>query len=330
MTSSEQIRLLNENPCNISFHKRIRSPLCADAVDILQVNVGKRCNLSCRHCHVEAGPDRFEVMSREIFEKCLHVLRDHRIGTIDITGGAPEMNSDLPWFIREAVGLKRRLMVRSNLVILLEKPYEHFIDLYADNKVEIIASLPDYHEERVNRQRGEGAFKKILTVMRLLNARGYGKPGSGLVLDLVYNPVGTFLPGAQQALEHEYKSRLEHEHGVVFNTLYCLVNSPVGRYLDYLMRSENFAEYMHALHLSFNPSTLNCLMCRNTISVGWDGLLYDCDFNQMLGLTVSCPGLNHINNFEYDRLRTRKIVIGNHCFSCTAGAGSSCQGALEK
>src|SRR5208283_3245141 len=177
MTSSEQIKLLNDNPLNISFHKRISSPLlCTDTIDILQVNVGKRCNLSCRHCHVEAGPNRSEVMGRQVFEKCLQVLRDHPIGTIDITGGAPEMNPELPWFIQEAAGLKRRLMVRSNLVILLEKPYEHLIDLYADNKVEIIASLPDYHEERVNRQRGDGVFKRILEVMRLLNEQGYGKP----------------------------------------------------------------------------------------------------------------------------------------------------------
>ncbi len=330
MTSSEQIKLLNDNPLNLSFQKRISSPLCADTIDILQINVGKRCNLSCKHCHVEAGPHRSEVMGRQVFEKCLQVLHDHPIGTIDITGGAPEMNPELPWFIREAAELKRRLMVRSNLVILLEKPYEHLIDLYADNKVEIIASLPDYHEERVNRQRGEGVFKRILEVMRLLNERGYGKPGSGLILDLVYNPVGTYLPGAQQALEHEYKTRLENEYGVVFNTLYCLVNSPVGRYLDYLIRSENFEDYMHTLNTTFNPSAIHCLMCRNTLSVGWDGHLYDCDFNQMLGLTVECPSAKHINKFDFEELKNRKIVIGNHCFSCTAGAGSSCQGALER
>ncbi|MDT8271586.1 MAG: arsenosugar biosynthesis radical SAM protein ArsS [Desulfomonilia bacterium] len=330
MTSSEQIKLLNDNPLNISFHERITSPIRADGIDILQLNVGKRCNLSCRHCHVEAGPNRPEVMTRVIFETCLDVLRSHPIGTIDITGGAPEMNPDLSWFIQEAAALNRRLMVRSNLVILLEKPYEHFVDLYGDNRVEVIASLPDYHEERVNRQRGNGIFKQTMEVIHLLNERGYGKPDSGLILDLVYNPVGTYLPGSQQALEHEYKNRLKSEHGVVFNTLYCLVNSPVGRYLDYLIRSDNFEDYMHALNTSFNPSTLQCLMCRNTLSVGWDGCLYDCDFNQMLDLTVECPSSNHIYTFDYGRLRNRKIVIGNHCFSCTAGAGSSCQGALER
>jgi radical SAM/Cys-rich protein len=330
MTSIEQVKLLNNNPLSISFMKRINTPLCADAIDILQMNVGKRCNLSCKHCHVEAGPDRSEAMPRQVFEKCLQVLHDHPIGTIDITGGAPEMNPDLPWFIQEAAGLKRRLMVRSNLAILLEKPYERFIDLYGNNNVEIVASLPDYHEERVNRQRGTGVFRRILEVMRMLNERGYGRPGSGLVLNLVYNPVGTYLPGSQQALEHEYKARLKSEHGVFFNTLYCLVNSPVGRYLDYLIRSENFDDYMHSLNTSFNPSTIQSLMCRNTLSVGWDGYLYDCDFNQMLGLTVECPSSGHIKEFDFQGLRNRKIVVGNHCFSCTAGAGSSCQGVLEK
>ncbi|HHO74913.1 MAG TPA: radical SAM/Cys-rich domain protein [Deltaproteobacteria bacterium] len=330
MTSSEQIKLLNDNPLNISFHKRISSPIRADSIDILQVNVGKRCNLSCRHCHVEAGPDRPEIMKSEVFDACLGVLRKHPISTIDITGGAPEMNPELPWFIKDAAKLERRLMIRSNLVILLENSYENFIDLYADNRVEIIASLPDYHESRVNRQRGNGIFERILEVIHLLNERGYGKPDSGLVLDLVYNPVGTYLPGSQQALEHEYKTRLKNEHGVVFNTLYCLVNSPVGRYLDYLVRSENFEDYMHALNTSFNPSNIQCLMCRNTLSVGWDGRLYDCDFNQMLDLTVACPSSKHIHEFDFERLSKREIVLGNHCFSCTAGAGSSCQGALEK
>jgi radical SAM/Cys-rich protein len=330
MTSSEQIKLLNDNPLNISFQKKISSPLYADSIEILQMNVGKKCNLKCRHCHVEAGPDRTEIMGRHIFVKCLQILRDHPIGTIDITGGAPEMNPELPWFIKEVARLKRRLMVRSNLVILLEKSYEHLIDLYVDNKVEIIASLPDYHEERVNRQRGDGFFKHILEVMRLLNKRGYSKPDSGLILDLVYNPVGTYLPGSQEALKHEYNTRLKDEHGIIFNTLYCLVNSPVGRYLEYLIRSENFEDYMYALNTSFNPSTLQCVMCRNTLSVGWDGRLYDCDFNQMLGLTIDCPSSYHISEFDFERLKNRKIVIGNHCFSCTAGAGSSCQGALEQ
>lgn len=328
MTSTEQRELLN-NPLKISFHGRINAPLHADTLDILQLNVGRRCNLSCKHCHVEAGPDRPEIMSRRVFEKCLEVLMRHPIRTIDITGGAPEMNPELPWFIQEAARLNRRLMVRTNLVILLDEPYKPFIDLYTDNCVEIVASMPDYHEERVNSQRGEGVFRRIIEVMRLLNERGYGMQDSGLVLDLVYNPVGAYLPGSQQALEYEYKTRLKSEHGIIFNTLYCLVNSPTGRYLEYLIRSENFEDYMGALFTSFNPSTVPCVMCRNTLSVGWDGCLYDCDFNQMLDLPVDCSGSSHINNFDYKRLMNRKIVIGNHCFSCTAGSGSSCQGATQ-
>lgn len=328
MTSTEQRELLN-NPLKISFHGRINAPLHADTLDILQLNVGRRCNLSCKHCHVEAGPDRPEIMSRRVFEKCLEVLVRHPIGTIDITGGAPEMNPELPWFIQEAARLNRRLMVRTNLVILLDEAYKPFIDLYTDNCVEIVASMPDYHEERVNSQRGEGVFRRIIEVMRLLNERGYGKQDSGLVLDLVYNPVGAYLPGSQQALEYEYKTRLKSEHGIVFNSLFCLVNSPTGRYLEYLIRSENFEDYMGVLRTSFNPSTVHCVMCRNTLSVGWDGCLYDCDFNQMLDLPVDCSGSSHINNFDYKRLMNRKIVIGNHCFSCTAGSGSSCQGATQ-
>ena len=330
MTSLEQMEILNNNPVRMPFHKKISTLLRSESIEILQMNVSKRCNLSCRHCHVQAGPERSEIMGRRVFEKCLEVLRTHRICTIDITGGAPEMNPELPWFIREAATLNRRLMVRTNLAILLDEQYKNFIDLYADHRVEIIASLPDYHEDRVDRQRGGGVFRCIIEVMRLLNERGYGIPGSGLILNLVYNPVGAFLPGAQQALEHEYKTRLKEEHGVVFNTLYCLVNSPVGRYLEYLIRSENFEDYMNVLHTSFNPSTIHCLMCRNTVSVGWDGRLYDCDFNQMLDLPVEGKTPNHIDDFDFERLKTRAIVIGNHCFSCTAGVGSSCQGALDR
>jgi radical SAM/Cys-rich protein len=330
MTSCEQLEILNNIPLNTPFHRKIDAPLRAESIDILQMNIGKRCNLSCKHCHVEAGPERSEIMGRQVFEKSLEVLREYQIGTIDITGGAPEMNPELPWFIREAALLNRRLMVRTNLAILLDEQYKHFIKLYADSCVEIIASLPDYHEERTNRQRGNGVFRRIIEAMRLLNERGYGRPGSGLVLDLVYNPVGAYLPGAQQALEHEYKMRLKREHGVVFNTLFCLVNSPIGRYLEYLIRSENFEDYMSVLNTSFNPATLNCLMCRNTLSIGWDGRLYDCDFNQMLDMPVDCSTSSHIDDFDFRQLKNRKIVIGNHCFSCTAGAGSSCQGALEK
>lgn len=329
MIPAEQLDILRAVPVAKPFHRRLNTPLYAGSVEILQMNVGRRCNLSCRHCHVEAGPLRPEVMGRKVGEACLAVLRQHDIGTIDITGGAPEMNPNLEWFIRKAARLGRRLLVRSNLAILLEEEYRHFLDLYADNGIEIVASLPDYREDRVDRQRGEGVFRRVIQAMRLLNEKGYGRPGSGLVLDLVYNPVGTYLPGSQQSLEHEYKTRLEDEHGVVFNALFCLVNSPTGRFLEFLIRSDNLEDYMHTLDMSFNSSTIEGLMCRNTLSVGWDGRLYDCDFNQMLDLGIDCTTSGTIQTFNRELLQKRRIVTGNHCFSCTAGSGSSCQGALH-
>lgn len=329
MMPSEQMEILSSIPPEASFGRRISTPLCAVSLDILQINTGKRCNLSCRHCHVEAGPNRPEVMDRTVFERCLQVLGRHDIGTIDITGGAPEMNPELPWFIHEAAALGRRLMVRSNLAILHGDEYSHFMNLYASHGVEIVASLPDYRMERVDRQRGAGVFKAVIEAMKQLNALGYAQPGSPLHLDLVYNPVGTYLPGTQAALEHEYKARLKAEFGVYFNALFCLVNSPTGRYLEYLIGSDNLHDYMNSLHLSFNPSTVECLMCRTTLSVGWDGRLYDCDFNQMLELPVSCTSSRNIRDFSVEEIVRRRIVTGNHCFSCTAGSGSSCQGALR-
>jgi radical SAM/Cys-rich protein len=329
MMPCEQQRLLDDERLVPPFHRKFPEALHAVSVDILQVNVGRRCNLVCRHCHLDAGPDRPEVMGREVFEKCLEIIEGHAIGTIDITGGAPEMNPHLPWFIAKAGRLGRRLMVRTNLVILLEKDYQHFSRLYADNGVEVVASLPDYHRDKADRQRGAGAFDRIIDGMRLLNSLGYGKPGSGLALDLVYNPVGTYLPGAQHSLEHEYHTRLDREYGVCFNGLFCLANSPTGRFLEYLIKSENLTDYMGALNASFNQATVNGLMCRNTLSVGWDGRLFDCDFNQALDMPVACGSSDTVYSFDVHALACRKIVLGNHCYSCTAGAGSSCQGALS-
>ena len=329
MEPTEQLRHLAHVPGDISFHNKLKNPLLAEDIQIFQLNVGRRCNLTCKHCHVSAGPHRSEMMDRAVFEKCLQVLADHPIGTIDITGGAPEMNPHLPWFITEAAKLDRRLLVRSNLLVLLEAPYRHLVDLYAENRVEVVTSLPHYNAQRTDRQRGEGVFVKVVRVMRVLNAKGYGRPGSGLILDLVSNPVGAYLPGAQAQLAHEYRKRLIDEHGVVFNNLFVLTNSPVGRYLEYLIRSDNYEDYMTELINAFNWSAVESVMCRNTLSVGWDGKLYDCDFNQMLALPVDHGAPAHIDIFDFDLLKTRRIVIANHCYACTAGAGSSCQGALE-
>src|SRR5208283_1936406 len=214
-----------------------------------------------------------------------------------------------------------------NLTLLLEEPYRHFMDVFAQNKVEIVTSLPDYLETKSDRQRGMGVFGKVIKALRELNLRGYGMKNSGLYIDIVHNPVGAYLPGSQAALEHEYHERLLTEQGVHFNQLFCLTNLPVGRYLDYLIESGNFEDYISALCHSFNPAAVKNVMCLTTLSVGWDGLLYDCDFNQMLGLTVNNGSQMNIMNFDMDKLKNRKIVINNHCYGCVAGSGSSCQGA---
>lgn len=329
MDADQQRRHLSNIPGGLSFEENLQRPLVAEDIQVLQLNVGKRCNLMCKHCHVSAGPDRHEHMDRTVFETCLNILSKHPIGTIDITGGAPEMNVHLPWFIVQAAKLNRRLMVRSNLVILHDDPYRHYLDLYADHRVEVITSLPDYHARQTDRQRGPGVFDKVIQTMRELNARGYGQPDSGLQLHLVFNPVGAFLPGSQAALAHEYKQRLASQYGVVFNELFCLTNFPVGRYLEYLIRSDNYEEYMSALIEAFNGSAVEGVMCRTTLSVGWDGKLYDCDFNQMLEVPVDHGAPAHVDIFNFDRLKTRRVVVANHCYACTAGAGASCQGAID-
>ena len=331
MDTREQLRVLGSASGCEPFHERIahslHAPLAAETIDILQINVGRRCNLSCRHCHVEAGPSRTEMMSREILERCLGIAKLKEISTIDITGGSPEMNPHLEWFLCKAGKYGKRIIVRSNLTVLLETEYAGFIDTYTDNRVEVVTSLPDYHADRADRQRGAGVFGRVIRAMRLLNEKGYGREGSGLVLDIVHNPVGTYLPGSQRALEAEYKKRLREEHGIVFNSLFCITNVPVGRYLEYLLKSGNFEDYMADLCGAYNPAAAHNVMCRTTLSVGWDGTLYDCDFNQMLCLPVNHGAPDNIADFDADRLRTRTIVTGNHCYGCTAGAGSSCQGA---
>jgi radical SAM/Cys-rich protein len=331
MDAGEQLRVLGQIGDIPSLAKKIseinRFPLTAKGIDILQINLGKICNLSCRHCHVNAGPQRTESMSRPVLEKCLDVLHSVPISTIDITGGAPEMNQHLEWFINEAAQLNRRLIVRTNLTLLLDEPYRHFMDVFVQNKVEIVTSLPDYLEVKSDRQRGTGVFRKVIAALRELNSRGYGMPDSGLCIDIVHNPVGAYLPGSQAALEREYHVRLLSEYGVHFNRLFCLTNLPVGRYLDYLIESGNFDDYLFTLWHSFNPAALENVMCLTTLSVGWDGSLYDCDFNQMLNLKVNHGAPTSIMAFDIDRLKNREIVINNHCYGCVAGSGSSCRGA---
>jgi radical SAM/Cys-rich protein len=305
-------------------------PLKATGIDILQMNITRRCNLTCKHCHVQAGPQNSEEMSRETMHQCIQAAASEGITTIDITGGAPEMHPDLEWLIGELVPLKKRLIIRSNLVVMLEPAYRHFMEVFAAHGVELVGSLPDYNEERTDRQRGAGTFEKVIRAIRALNNKTYGISESGLVLHLVHNPAGAYLPGSQQSLEAEYKRVLNDVHGLQFNTLFCLVNSPIGRYRDYLKRSGNLSNYMHTLQCAFNTQTVNSVMCRTTLSVSWDGRLYDCDFNQMLRLSVDSSAPGHIRDFDYKRLAEREIVVPSHCFACTAGAGSSCQGSLAE
>lgn len=310
------------------FEQKAAGPLEATGIDILQINLGYRCNLECRHCHIEAGPNRSELMSRPVMDMCLTVLRDHPIAAIDLTGGAPEKHPEFPWFLGECALLGRRLLVRTNGVILLEPRYAHLPDLYARLRVELAVSFPHLDSKVTDRQRGEGVHSRLTEVLRKLNEKGYGESGSGLVLNLVHNPVGAYLPGQQKSLENHYRRALRDRYGILFNHLFCITNMPIGRYRGYLLKSGNEDEYMEALVNAFNPLTLKSVMCKTTLSVAWDGKLYDCDFNQILGMTVNHGAPEHIARFDLGKLARRRVVTGNHCYGCTAGAGSSCRGEI--
>jgi radical SAM/Cys-rich protein len=312
------------------FEQMTSGPLEANGIEIFQINVGYRCNLECKHCHVEADPKRQELMSEKVMETCLQILKANPIPVIDITGGAPEMHPALPWFLEECAALKRRLQVRTNGVILLEKEFAVFIDLYARSQVEIIVSFPHVDLKMTNRQRGDGVFSKLIEVIRKLNERGYGQIDSGLILNLVHNPSGAYLPGLQGGLENHYRRTLKEKFGIVFNHLFCIANMPIGRYLSYLRKTDNYDDYITTLVNAFNPATLNSVMCKTTLSVAWNGKLYDCDFNQMLGMTVNHGAPEDIAAFDISKLAKRRIVTGYHCYGCTAGAGSSCAGALAE
>ena len=304
-------------------------PLCASGIQVLQVNVGKLCNQTCRHCHVDAGPERREVMSRMTMQLCLDVLAKTDIPTLDITGGAPEMNPHFRWFIEQAGGMGCHIIDRCNLTILLAPGYESFPTFLARHRVEVVASLPCYLPQNTDRQRGDGVFEKSITALRRLNEMGYGQPGSGLVLTLVHNPVGPSLPPCQDALEGAYHRELSARYGVVFTRLFTITNMPINRFLDDLVHAGRYSEYMENLVTAFNPVAAAGVMCRTMLSVGWDGRLYDCDFNQMLDIELA-PGLpRHIRDFDRELLAQRRIVTGQHCYGCTAGSGSGCQGAIR-
>jgi radical SAM/Cys-rich protein len=304
-------------------------PLKPTQIEIFQVNIGKMCNQTCRHCHVDAGPDRKEIMSLKIMQQCLGVLKSNpQLKTVDITGGAPEMNPNFRWFVEELSKLNRHIIVRCNLTIILaNKKYFDLPQFYKQHKIEVVSSLPFYTQDRTDRQRGNGVFSESIKALQMLNEVGYGKEETGLQLNLVYNPAGAFLPPSQQSLEKEYKQALKEKFGIEFNNLYVITNMPISRYLDYLLTSGNYESYMEKLVNTFNPVAAANVMCRNTISVGWDGYLYDCDFNQMLELHVQCKN-KHISEFNIDMLNKREIIIGQHCYGCAAGSGSSCGGSV--
>ncbi len=302
-------------------------PLRTTSIEVLQINVGRRCNLTCQHCHVDAGPGRKEVMSRDVLDACLRFLQETAIPTLDITGGAPEMHPNFREIVERADALGRHIMDRCNLTITLLPNYAYLPEFLATHRVEIVASLPSYAPKQTDAQRGDGVFEQSIRALRHLNELGYGKEGTGLLLNLVANPSGAFLPGSQKSLESDWKRQLKRRYDIEFNNLYTITNMPISRYLDYLMRTDNLEAYMEKLVNAFNPAAVDGVMCRYTLSVGWDGRLFDCDFNQMLDLGLAPNLPQTILNANLEDLAQRVIQVGQHCYGCTAGGGSSCGGA---
>lgn len=296
-------------------------------LEILQINLGYMCNQVCAHCHVDAGPDRQEIMTRETMQYCLDVIKESGAHTLDLTGGAPEMNPHFRWFVEEAfkVGIED-IIVRSNLTIIkANKKYADLPEFFKKHKVHVVSSLPHWTKGKTDKQRGEGVFNASIEALKDLNSVGYGMPDSDLKLDLVYNPSGAFMPTNQTSLEKDFKKALIDDFNIHFHHLLAITNLPISRFLDYLIASENYEDYMYALVEAYNPLAVENVMCRNTLSVSWDGWLYDCDFNQMLCMKIDSDR-NHIKDFNLKALQNRNIRIHQHCYGCTAGAGSSCGG----
>ncbi|MBK8346626.1 MAG: arsenosugar biosynthesis radical SAM protein ArsS [Saprospiraceae bacterium] len=328
-----QLEVLNGHELNVEtfepFALKIGSTLQPTAPEVLQINIGKLCNQTCAHCHVDAGPDKkLENMDKHVLSRCLEILETYKIPTVDITGGAPEMHPHFRWFVEECRKLGKKVMNRCNLTIIMSNPKYHDLpEFFAKNDVHIISSLPYFTKTRTDSQRGDGVFEDSIQALKKLNAVGYGVEGSGLILDLVYNPSGAFLPGHQSSLEHEFKLQLARRYQITFNHLFVITNLPISRFLDYLLDTGNYSEYMSSLIEAFNPQTISGLMCRYTLSVSWEGYIYDCDFNQMLDLKVAST-VRHVDDFDLDALMKRNIVLNQHCYGCTAGAGSSCGGEI--
>ena len=316
-----------------TFAKKIEEtgqfPLRPKKLEILQINLGYMCNQVCEHCHVDAGPDRKEIMTKETMLQCLEVIKNTNATTLDLTGGAPEMNPNFRWFVNEAskAGIKD-FIVRSNLTIIrANKKYYDLPEFFKKHNIHVVSSMPHWTRGKTDKQRGSGVFDTSIKALQDLNAIGYGLPNSKLKLDLVYNPSGAFLPGDQVSMERDFKNALLEDFGIQFHNLFTITNLPVSRFLDYLIASDNYEDYMYSLVDAYNPSAVENVMCTNTISVSWDGYLYDCDFNQMLKLKVA-SSVKHISEYNEEVLNNRTIIISQHCYGCTAGAGSSCQGTV--
>ncbi len=335
--TNEQIEILEHSHSGefllVPFQQKLSQsnlyPLKPTKLEIFQVNLGKMCNQTCTHCHVDAGPDRKEIMTKETMQQCLNVLQNNpSLKTVDLTGGAPEMNPDFRWFVEEIKKLDRHVIVRCNLTIVLaNKKYHDLPEFYKQHRIEVTSSLPCYTRENTDRQRGRGVFEHSIKALQMLNEVGYGIEGTGLILNLVYNPGGAALPPPQKVLELEYKRELGQMYHLSFNNLFTITNLPVNRFLDFLLRTGKYEMYMEKLVNAYNYVAAANVMCRNTISVGWDGYLYDCDFNQMLDIKVDGDS-NHISQFSIRKITSREIIMGQHCYGCTAGSGSSCSGAL--
>jgi len=305
-----------------SFRKR--------KVDVLQINMGKYCNQACLHCHVEAGPTRKEMMTLETVESVLRFLETSDINKVDITGGAPELNPHFDYLVERCVQLGRHVMDRCNLTVIFEPGKDYLPGFFQRNQVEMICSLPCYTEENVDQQRGKGTFEQSIRALQLLNRLGYGFTDTGLELQLVYNPVGAHLPPPQERLERDYRKILKEKFGIVFNHLFCLTNMPITRFEKFLKLRNEYHQYVELIESAFNPATLDKVMCRNLLSVGWEGSIYDCDFNQMLELPLQDRQGRplQISDLCANGLEDQSIIVGDHCYACTAGAGSSCGGSL--
>lgn len=328
----EQLEILSQRVTEApSFSQKMKGaelfPLQPTELEILQINVGYMCNQQCVHCHVDASPYRKEIMSKDVMEHCLNVIDNIAIKTVDLTGGAPEMNPHFEWFVTELAKRNLEIIVRSNLTILVEGKFKSYPELFKKNKVTVVSSLPCYTEGNVDKQRGDGVFEKSIKALKILNELGYGVE-EGLNLHLVYNPGGPFVAPNQAGLEADYKRELKEKFNINFNKLYTITNLPIARYLEFLLDTDRYDNYMMLLANSFNAAAAEGVMCRNTLSVDWNGDLFDCDFNQMLQLPVAVNSSRNIMNFNATELENRSIVLNNHCYGCTAGEGSSCQGAI--